>query len=87
MSEKIFISPEIIKYKKSLENFKSLFYFFIGLTTKALFKHFYIDGKVWLANVQGFLFLPTEQVTRSVDTLTEHTYDIISVHRSILNGS
>lgn len=45
MSEKIFISPEIIKYKKSLENFKSLFYFFIGLTTKALFKHFYIDGK------------------------------------------
>lgn len=29
-------------------------------------------------------FWPSEQVTRSVDTLTEHTYDIISVHKSIL---
>lgn len=41
-------------------------------------------GKSDLPMYKVFFFLPSEQVTRNVDTLTEHTYDIISAHRSIL---
>lgn len=57
----------------------------ISLTTRALFKHFYIDGNGKSDLSMYKVFLASEQVTRSVNTLTEPTYDIISVHRSILS--
>lgn len=56
----------------------------ISLTTRALFKHFYIDGNGKSDLSMYKVFLASEQVTRSV-TLTEPTYDIISAHRSILS--